>query len=536
MEFKVNYLLLKGSQVACFNNAKATYEILADTQNPKSLANSLKLQKQPLLIIDTYLLPKIFYNELMKLWPDLPVLAFDDYGEKSDLPLLGVINPGLGAEHIAYPGRFALFSALGPEYMPLPKTCLQERSNFIPQKANIGPVKRLLLVMGGGDPENQTIRILNLLKNMEDALQVDIVAGPQYGSTHQLEKICSDASNLVLHHNPHDFHALASNCDLAVTGGGLIVYEMLYLRVPVCALALATNQEPTTQELGKGGLGVNLGRFDEVSDQDIAEKLKKAWSDPLGLQAMSKKGRKLLDGRGASRLAGRILEIAAHYRGERFSLKDVTDEYNKSASEPETYKKACWGSREGMENRFDLSLQAMKSQNIDSWLDVGCGSGDFLLYAENHNFKIKNFTGIDVSPEIIQFARNRSYNTDIVNFRIQDFTNPVAGEPFELVTSLGVIQKCGINLDTAISRLGELVKPGGKLLITTKNLDWDAFDNPVCTPYPGHHWFRVEQIKQAFSKCGLTILKFTGFEPRQGIFLSSAKAHSIMVLATKENA
>ncbi len=528
----VKYFLLENSLLDLFQQSGVHYTLLTDTKDPAAFASSVEDSKESIVIIDTYLLTKTFIDKLGRLLPDLPVIAFDDYGEKAGFPVLGIINPGFGAKNIAYPGRFALFSALGPEFLPLPETCLKSVTFHYPRKPFGGSVERLLLVMGGGDPENQTIRLVNILKKTKKIPRIEVVAGPQYGSIQELKNICNDKERFTLHHNPVDFHLIASKCDLAVSGSGLTVYELLYLGIPVITLSLADNQDPTAKALEKDKLGINIGRFDEVSDQDIESVLEEAWSDPQRLHNMSENGQKKIDGLGAGRLAKRILEIAAHFRGNRYSLEDVTDEYQKSSTELEPYKMACWGSQEGMINRFYLGLDLLDLKEVKSWLDVGCGPGDFFLTAKKR-ISPQKFIGLDICKETLSLALKRCNSNNNVKFYCQSFMDPIEGEPFELVTCIGVLQKCGYLVHQAIQRLAELVSEGGTLLLTTKNLSWNRFNDPGFKPYTGHAWYLPDQIKKELRNTGFDIHDMRGFEPRGKHWLPINDAHSLMVLAKK---
>jgi len=166
---------------------------------------------------------------------------------------------------------------------------------------------------------------------------------------------------------------------------------------------------------------------------------------------------------------------------------------------------------------------------------VGCGTGAFLSAVEGR-FWIGKFLGLDLSPALISFACSRSYATGQREFRCQDFMDDVKNGAFDLVTAIGVLQKCGISLRKAVARLAELVKPNGQVFVTTKNLDWKMFSNPGFNPRIGHHWFHMEDIKAAFSLAGLKIIMMEGFEPRiKEKTCPPEESHSIYVLAQKRS-
>ena len=54
-------------------------------------------------------------------------------------------------------------------------------------------------------------------------------------------------------------------------------------------------------------------------------------------------------------------------------------EYKESSNLPTDSQKAKWGSEESMLNRFGLGYELVVWSEIDSWLDIGCGTDRFFL-------------------------------------------------------------------------------------------------------------------------------------------------------------
>jgi spore coat polysaccharide biosynthesis predicted glycosyltransferase SpsG/2-polyprenyl-3-methyl-5-hydroxy-6-metoxy-1,4-benzoquinol methylase len=530
----VRHVLAEGSATEPHRIAGVVPDLLAAAPDSPELAgildDFLRRTEADLLVADSYLARPAFYADLAAARPTLPVLAFDDQGEKAGLPLLGVLATGLAAEPDPFPGRFAPFSAVGPEFFPLSET---SRRTFERAPRHDGRLERLLLVMGGSDPEGQTVRLARLLRTLDNLPEVHVVAGPLFGDTAKLRRTLADDPRFRLHESPPDLHALAASCDLAFTGAGITLVELLSLGVPVAALILADNQEPAARALGKREMGLVLGRFDRLDDEELLAAVRRAMADPERLERSAAKGRALIDGRGAGRLADKVLEILARYRGETFAADEVVEEYRRASAHPEPYRKALWGSAEGMTNRFLLALEALGPGPLGSWCDVGCGTGDFLLTAESAR-EVESCTGLDLSPEMIAFASGRDFRTRDRRFLRQSFLEPVPGAPFDLVTCLGVLQKCGLGLKRAVRGLARLVRPGGRVLASTKNLGWKAFDAPGFLPYPGHHWFRPAQIQEAFEEAGLRLEFLRGMDTRTKTFQAPEDSHNLLVLGVRE--
>lgn len=97
-----------------------------------------------------------------------------------------------------------------------------------------------------------------------------------------------------------------------------------------------------------------------------------------------------------------------------------------------------------------------------------------------------------------------------------------------------MLQKCGISLQKALDKMSSLLKDNGVLFFTTKNLDWALFSNPEVVPFEGHHWFRLQQLKDAVAVAGLEIESIVGLLPAEGKVTSPNEAHSVAIVARKK--
>jgi spore coat polysaccharide biosynthesis predicted glycosyltransferase SpsG len=118
----------------------------------------------------------------------------------------------------------------------------------------------------------------------------------------------------------HDglFEPLAA-CDVAVVAGGVTLYEACALGVPAVGLAVVEPQRKAIRScaalgavLDAGGPGLDAAAADRVA-RGVLRLLR---DDPLR-HAMASRGRRLVDGRGADRVARRIRALVASRRGGR---------------------------------------------------------------------------------------------------------------------------------------------------------------------------------------------------------------------------
>lgn len=81
-----------------------------------------------------------------------------------------------------------------------------------------------------------------------------------------------------------------------------------------------------------------------------------------------------------------------------------------------------WGSREVQELRFDVLLNC-GIRSGDSVLDVGCGFADLYHYMRNLGLDVE-YTGIDLSPDMIEAAAGRSPELTLFQGELFDFDPP----------------------------------------------------------------------------------------------------------------
>lgn len=212
--------------------------------------------------------------------------------------------------------------------------------------------------------------------------------------------------------------------------------------------------------------------------------------------------------------------------------KQVIDEYKEASRNPLAHGKSKWGSRFSMLNRFHLGLKIVDWNKVATWLDVGCGTGTFFSVVENSGILFNHLVGIDITPQIIRHARRHQYNSPI-EFVESDLEEMHREELFDLVSSIGVLQKCGSLPEDFLTACVKMLKPGGQFFMTTKHIGWKEFCNGRLTPERNHSWFDYSEIKNILHNLKVDIIQSNGFMPREGKIVSFENAHTFYVLGIK---
>jgi len=94
-------------------------------------------------------------------------------------------------------------------------------------------------------------------------------------------------------------------------------------------------------------------------------------------------------------------------------------------------------------------------------LDIGCGTGSFARCLAE---RLQHVTALDLSPEMIRIARERSANFLNIDFKLADVRNWVlADESFDCIASIATLHH--LPIEEMLLKMKAALKPGGVLLI-----------------------------------------------------------------------
>ena len=236
----------------------------------------------------------------------LKLLVVDDDGRAERYVAEIVLNQNPQATQRLYPHRGpSTRLLLGPEYVLLRREFAMWR---VWKREIHAPARRVLVTLGGSDPDNVTLRVIEGLMAAPE-FEAQIVVGGSNPHLEQLREAMSGSRlGLCLVHNPGDMAALMAWADVAVAAAGTAGWEMAFMGLPALLIVLAGNQEPVASALVGAGAALSFGPAGTLSAEDIRNKLRGLASSHETLEKMSTRGRALIDGRGAERAVAAMLE------------------------------------------------------------------------------------------------------------------------------------------------------------------------------------------------------------------------------------
>lgn len=246
------------------------------------------------------------------------VMVIDDYCHLAEYRCDLLLNHNIYADSLQYPlhkGSRCLLGAkyalLGPEFRRRPGDGMK-----MPAHGN-----KVLISLGGADPEDVTSKILKALYSFEEPdIELKVIVGPANPRFREIEDAAHSAPFRVeILGRVKDMPELMSWCDVAITGGGGTCLELFYTGVPFMTVVLSENQRPGAEWYAKRKLAINLGWHADLTSENIASVLRALLHSQERRETFSRAGRALVDGLGANRVVEALLPC-------RLALRDLSPE------------------------------------------------------------------------------------------------------------------------------------------------------------------------------------------------------------------
>lgn len=185
-------------------------------------------------------------------------------------------------------------------------------------------------------------------------------------------------------------------------------------------------------------------------------------------------------------------EVGRYYRSDTY-LSHSTINKSLTAGIYRTLRRYALGTKLSIVRRFSSGGRL---------LDIGCGTGSFLAYAQSEGFSVSGVEpGDEARREAVRISRTN------ISKRLNDI--PQDTPPFSAITLWHVLEHLD-DLSDSISRMKSILSPQGRIFIAVPNRSswdcdfyghrWAAWD------VPRHFWhFRSQDITRLLEHHGLKI-------------------------------
>lgn len=241
-------------------------------------------------------------NEIGDRWPASRLAVLDDREWFRGSAAI-VVQPSLGRwGGSADAGRVLA----GCGYAPVRAT-LRRLADERPAEASPATV---LVCFGGSDPADVGGRIVPAIAAVAAAGPWATVAilGPGYRGALTAGPDAAPAVRVL--RDPADLDRRLATARLVVGGAGTMKFELALLGRPMILLAVADDQLPVGPPFAATGAARFLGDGRTIDPGVVADAVAELMADEPARQAMGSRGRSMVDGRGADRIAAAVLELA----------------------------------------------------------------------------------------------------------------------------------------------------------------------------------------------------------------------------------
>ena len=262
-----------------------------------------------LLVVDSYI-PNLynadFQNQIRRSGMKLMMITIrNDTHFVADI----VHNQNLLALKLDYSVESYTKLLLGPRYAIIDDSFM----SLSRKRVNVSQrVDTILLSFGGSDRTNRVRKSIMALDKMKNAPQrIIVVVGSLYANLDDLKELITQEShlNVELHVNTSEMPALMAQSDLAITSGGLTVWELACIGVPNIIISTSEHERQSGLLLNESGVCYYLGHQDHVLHEQIICAVELLMSDEERRQAMALCSKRLVDGMGGQRVMNHIIEV-----------------------------------------------------------------------------------------------------------------------------------------------------------------------------------------------------------------------------------
>lgn len=244
------------------------------------------------------------------------VVALDHLGAIRS-PAHLIVNPMLGPSKETFEYLPYAQLLMGPRYAMVRPEIRRHRPTRSQEPAAVpAPVGKTpanlyrgLVSLGEDDPNNQTLPLVKLLLGAPKIGKVDAIVRREHPQLDKLKALAEEnAERFEVAIESAEVTARLVRCHFALTSGSGWSLELACIGVPQLVIVQNEAHWPNTQRLEDDGCASIVGWHENTSAQTIRTAVQNLLADAGERQAMSRSGRKLIDGRGPDRFVN-ALEI-----------------------------------------------------------------------------------------------------------------------------------------------------------------------------------------------------------------------------------
>ncbi len=296
------FIVNKNNQVSknILKNNRCIYLSVDGKINSKKeiseLIKILSFNEPKILIIDSKRIKKNYITILKKY---SKVIIFEDEKKYNANPNL-IINNNIWAKKFY---NNLTNKLLGLKFNTIPK-------NFFKKHAFDVKSKKILISLGGEDPDNISLKILSIIFNLIPSLKIIIILGHSHPNRKSVIRFCKNKNiDAKIVNSPEDISIYLNKLRFVISAGGLSAYEFASAGIPQLINILDEHQTKMANMIEKKNCGKILTYSGKFLKNKVSDKFINFYNNQSELLRLNKNAKKLIKNCGCELIAYNILKL-----------------------------------------------------------------------------------------------------------------------------------------------------------------------------------------------------------------------------------
>ena len=286
----------------------SSQDCVASEQDAKYVISILNKYTYPVFIVDSKFATNQYVEEMKY---NAFVICLDDEKYRTFTPDI-LINNNIWIKLSMYEQKSTdVQYFLGSEFNLLNPILFRNRDNFSDKLKH----KKILITLGGEDPDNFTLSILKTLKKQLMNYELTVILGAAHTqSVSVLNYMRAELPHAELVVNAKDMSKHIDDSTFVITAGGVTCYELAAAGRPQFSVLLDRHQEKMVSEMENRGVLKQLTSKYNYQDEEIVQKFVNYITDDVMLKQMHTASKYMFKKSGAEIIVSKLYEEYSNRR------------------------------------------------------------------------------------------------------------------------------------------------------------------------------------------------------------------------------
>ncbi len=281
------------------NNNCVYLEVEGKVNTKKEILELIKIvsgKNSKILIIDSKRINKKYINTLKKY---SKIIIFEDEKKYN-------ANPDLIINNNIWANKF--YKNISNKLLGLKFNTIS--SNFFKENAFNVKSKKILISLGGEDPDNISLKILSIIYKLVPKLKIVVILGHSHPNKKSLFQFCEKKKlNIKIVDSPEDISRYLNNLRFVISAGGLSAYEFASAGLPQLITILEKHQTKMAKFIEKNNCGKIFISAEKFIKKKISDKFINFYNNSSELIKLNKKAKNLIKKSGCEPIIYNIAKL-----------------------------------------------------------------------------------------------------------------------------------------------------------------------------------------------------------------------------------